>query len=619
MKKYLFLALVAFLAVTSASAQLRIKMGKNSPIEKLGRAEIAITNLYVDSVDENKLVEDAIRGMLEKLDPHSSYTTAKETKAMNEPLNGSFDGIGVQFNMVDDSLLVIQPVTNGPSEKVGIIAGDRIVAVNDTAISGVKMSKEEIMKRLRGPKGTTVNLTIVRRGIKDKLTFKVKRDKIPVTTMDAAYMIRPGIGYIRLGSFGLTSHKEVTMAMDSLKKKGMKDLIFDLEDNGGGYLQTAAQIANEFLEKGDLIVYTSGRAAPRQEYKAQANGRETEGCAVSFGCTVPVSAAYQSLRFSALVCAVFPQSMHKKVTAAILPQSLKQFLILQQRIVQFFVDFRGCRPRVILCHTALYHRLPSIRFVIEYLFRIENGIEHLIRIVVCKREAGALAGKLVVRLYGVLESAGLAHERQGTIAHRNHLCQTAQNAGDDAAEEQLTGGNAADTGNDHHGDGRRNDDADGGGNGGDSNGEVLGVALAHHFRHEHTGNACGIGNSGTGDARKDHAGQHIHMSQTAVDVADDGVAEIHQALGNAALGHGEAGKGVQRDGQQCKAVHALKHALGNGDGAAAAQEQDASTMPQFTMGQVYTIFPIAGVLCILSAVLNLIVELTANPEGGKSK
>ncbi len=198
MKKIILFALLAFLAVTSADAQLRIKMGKNSPIEKLGRAEIAITNLDVDSVDENKLVEDAIRGMLEKLDPHSAYTTAKETKAMNESLNGTFDGIGVQFNMVDDSLLRLSSLlSNGPSEKVGIIAGDRIVAVNDTAISGVKMSKEEIMKRLRGPKGTTVNLTIVRRGIKDKLTFKVKRDKIPVTTMDAAYMIRPGIGYIR--------------------------------------------------------------------------------------------------------------------------------------------------------------------------------------------------------------------------------------------------------------------------------------------------------------------------------------------------------------------------------------------------------------------------------------
>ena len=277
MKKIILFALVALMAVSSASAQMRFRMGKNSPIEKLGRAEVAIANLYVDSVDEDKLVEDAIRGMLEKLDPHSSYTTAKETQSMNEPLNGSFDGIGVQFNMVDDTLLVIQPVVNGPSEKVGILAGDRIVAVNDTAIAGVKMSKDEIMKRLRGPKGTKVNLTIVRRGIKDKLTFTVKRDKIPVTTMDAAYMIRPGIGYIRLGSFGMTSPKEVGDAIDSLKRKGMKDLIFDLEDNGGGYLQSAAAIANDFLQKGDLIVYTQGRSVPRQEFKAEGSGRMRSG------------------------------------------------------------------------------------------------------------------------------------------------------------------------------------------------------------------------------------------------------------------------------------------------------------------------------------------------------
>ena len=291
MKKVLLLALVAFMAVCAVNAQMRIKTGKTSPIEKLGRAEIAITNLYVDSVDENRLVEDAIRGMLEKLDPHSAYTTAKETQSMNESLNGSFEGIGVQFNVVDDTLLVIQPVTNGPSEKVGILAGDRIVAVNDTAIAGVKMSKEEIMKRLRGPKGTVVNLTVVRRGIADKLTFKVKRDKIPVTTMDAAYMIRPGIGYIRLGSFGMTSHKEVSEAIDSLKKKGMKDLIFDLQDNGGGYLQTAAQIANEFLEKGDLIVYTNGRKAPRQEFRAQANGRWRKGRVVVLTNEFTASAA----------------------------------------------------------------------------------------------------------------------------------------------------------------------------------------------------------------------------------------------------------------------------------------------------------------------------------------
>ena len=291
MKKILLFALLAIMTANVVNAQMRIRMGKNSPIEKLGRAELAIANLYVDSVDENKLVEDAIRGMLEKLDPHSAYTTAKETQSMNESLNGSFDGIGVQFNMVDDTLLVIQPVTNGPSEKVGIIAGDRIVAVNDTAIAGVKMSKEEIMKRLRGPKGTMVNLTIVRRGIKDKLTFKVKRDKIPVTTMDAAYMIRPGIGYIRLGSFGMTSSDEVGTAIDSLKKKGMKDLIFDLQDNGGGYLQAAAAIANEFLQKGDLIVYTNGRSAPRQEFKAEGEGRMRKGRIVVLANEFTASAA----------------------------------------------------------------------------------------------------------------------------------------------------------------------------------------------------------------------------------------------------------------------------------------------------------------------------------------
>ena len=176
MKKYLLAGIVLLLAV-GVSAQMRMKKKNNVPIEKLARAEIAISNLYVDSVDENKLVEDAIRGMLEKLDPHSAYTTAKETESMNEPLNGSFEGIGVQFNMVDDTLLVIQPVVNGPSEKVGILAGDRIVAVNDTSIAGVKMSKENIMKRLRGPKNTKVKLTVVRRVINDQLVFTVKDRK----------------------------------------------------------------------------------------------------------------------------------------------------------------------------------------------------------------------------------------------------------------------------------------------------------------------------------------------------------------------------------------------------------------------------------------------------------
>lgn len=270
--KRLFVILVLITAYSSVFAQSRDNL-----MRKLFIAESAIKGLYVDSVDENKLVEDGIRGMIEKLDPHSAYSTAKETKAMNESLNGSFDGIGIQFNMQADTLLVIQPVLNGPSEKVGIIAGDRIISVNDTAIAGVNMSKEEIMRRLRGPKGTKVKLSVVRRGIKDVLTFIVTRDKIPVKTIDAVYMIRPQVGYIRIGSFGMTTYDEFMEGVDKLKKQGMKDLVVDLQENGGGYLVAAVQIANEFLKKHDLIVYTKGRAAERQEFKAEGNGHLLDG------------------------------------------------------------------------------------------------------------------------------------------------------------------------------------------------------------------------------------------------------------------------------------------------------------------------------------------------------
>lgn len=271
--------IIAMLLMTtiSAMAQMKLNFGDDSPLRKLQIAELAISNLYVDNVDEGKLVEDAIRGMLEKLDPHSSYSTPKEVKALNEPLSGSFEGIGVQFNMVEDTLLVIQPVTGGPSEKVGIVAGDRIVSVNDTAIAGVKMSKEDIMRRLRGPKGTKVMLGIVRRGIKDTLSFKVVRDKIPVKSIDAVYMIRPEVGYVRIGNFGATTHDEFCEALEKLTKQGMRNLILDLQGNGGGYLQAAVNIANEFLQKGDLIVYTEGRRMQRAEYKAKGNGKFLDG------------------------------------------------------------------------------------------------------------------------------------------------------------------------------------------------------------------------------------------------------------------------------------------------------------------------------------------------------
>ena len=196
---------------------------------------------------------------------------------MTEPLNGSFEGIGVQFNMADDTLLIIQPVSNGPSEKVGILAGDRIVAVADTVIAGVKMSKEEIMRRLRGPKGTIARLKIVRRGIRDTLRFDVVRDKIPVHSIDATYMIRPGVGYVRIGSFSATTYQEFMESMSRLQKEGMKDLVLDLQGNGGGYLQAAADLAGEFLQQGDLIVYTEGRTVPRHEYKASAYGSFRQG------------------------------------------------------------------------------------------------------------------------------------------------------------------------------------------------------------------------------------------------------------------------------------------------------------------------------------------------------
>lgn len=249
----------------------------NLPLRKLQMAEFAISRLYVDSVDENKMVENAIVEMLAKLDPHSTYNNAEEVKAMNEPLQGNFDGIGIQFQMIEDTLLVIQPVSGGPSEKTGILAGDRITQVNDTAIAGVKMSTDEIMKRLRGPKGTKVRLTVVRRGIDDPLLFTVQRDKIPIFSLDAAYLIQPGTGYIRINRFAATTGDEFLQALKKLQAQGMKDLILDLQGNGGGYLNAAIDLANQFLGQKELIVYTEGRAERRRDFLAQGNGRLTTG------------------------------------------------------------------------------------------------------------------------------------------------------------------------------------------------------------------------------------------------------------------------------------------------------------------------------------------------------
>lgn len=273
MKKILLLAIGLLSCLISAKAQKSV----DEQIRKLIISTITINNYYVDSVNTEKLVEDAIRGMIEKLDPHSAYSTAEQTKRLNEPLQGSFDGIGIQFNILDDTLMVIQTVTGGPSEKAGVMAGDRIISVGDTAIAGVKMPQEDIMKRLRGPRGTKAHLGIVREGIDETIYIDVIRDKIPLNSVDAAFMVTPHTGLIRFSNFAATTYDEVVEAIRKLKAQGMKNLILDVTQNGGGFLQAAAEIASELLPKDDLIVYTQGRAIQPQSFLSRGGSAFQDG------------------------------------------------------------------------------------------------------------------------------------------------------------------------------------------------------------------------------------------------------------------------------------------------------------------------------------------------------
>ena len=273
MKKITFTIWLLLAIILQVSAQQTI----DSQLQKLLIAESAIENLYVDKINNAELVESAIRGMLKELDPHSTYLTPDEVEKSNESLQGNFDGIGIQFNMIEDTLFVVQPLPNGPSEKVGILAGDRIITVNDTTIAGVKMSQENIMKRLRGPKGTEVKIGVKRQGLDELVYFNVIRDKIPVNTVDAAYMAADGVGYIKVSSFGLTTLQEFREKMKELQSAGAKSLILDLQGNGGGYLHAAVELANEFLERDQLIVYTEGRRSPRSGYRATGNGMFRKG------------------------------------------------------------------------------------------------------------------------------------------------------------------------------------------------------------------------------------------------------------------------------------------------------------------------------------------------------
>jgi len=240
--------------------------------DKLSNVLNYIEEEYVDSVNRDVLVESAIPEMLKQLDPHSVYIPAKDLQRVNEPLEGNFSGIGVEFNMPEDTVVIINTIPNGPSELVGILPGDRIVEVDDTIIAGVNMSTSSIVRKLKGPQGTKVEVTIARPGEKEPMKFEITRDEIPLYSIDVAYMITDQIGYVKINQFSRTTYEEFLAAVKKLKDDNMEKILIDLRGNGGGYLDAATKIVDQFLEKGKLIVYTEGQSKPRQNIFATVEG-----------------------------------------------------------------------------------------------------------------------------------------------------------------------------------------------------------------------------------------------------------------------------------------------------------------------------------------------------------
>lgn len=232
---------------------------------------------YVDSVNRTDLVEAAIPAILKKLDPHSVYIPAKELTRANEPLQGNFDGIGISFNLLTDTILVISTIPGGPSEKLGLLPGDKIIYVNDSLVAGKRLSDDKVMGMLKGPRGTVVRIKILRKGHNELLPFEITRDKIPIHSVDVSYMINDHTGYIRINNFAVNTFNEFIKGLRELKEKGMNKLILDLRGNSGGVMEAAIQIANQFLKEGQLIVYTKGRTQPRNEARATGKGEFETG------------------------------------------------------------------------------------------------------------------------------------------------------------------------------------------------------------------------------------------------------------------------------------------------------------------------------------------------------
>ena len=265
----LFFALVLFSPVLNSQAL-------NENTFKIGRTLGLIEAFYVDTADVNALTEAAIVNMLRSLDPHSSYISAKDVKEMNEPLNGNFEGIGIQFNILHDTILVIEPIRNGPSEKVGIKAGDRIITINKEKVTGIKMTTAGVRSRLLGPKGTKVDVGIARKGDKEIYSFTITRDKIPINSLDAAYMLNSETGYIKLNKFAATTEKEFLDGLATLDGQNLKNMIIDLRGNPGGFMLAAVSLANHFLDGQKLVVYMQGRKTPRDDFKSNGKGLLTK-------------------------------------------------------------------------------------------------------------------------------------------------------------------------------------------------------------------------------------------------------------------------------------------------------------------------------------------------------
>ncbi|MDD2195643.1 MAG: S41 family peptidase [Bacteroidales bacterium] len=269
--------IIVALLISFSSANIYSQNTSNLSIYKLIRFIQYVSSEYVDTVSSERIVDDAIIETLKKLDPHSVYITKEDVKAMNEPLEGNFEGIGVEFNILNDTLIVVNPIPGGPSERVGIMAGDRVIDVDGKNVAGIGLKNSDVFKMLRGDKGTQVTVQIIRRNSTKLLEFNIIRDKIPIHSLDASYMIDDKIGYIKLNRFALTTESEFIEALLKLKEENMQHLILDLRGNGGGYLNASVALADHFLEDKKLIVYTEGRNSPKTDFIATTKGELQEG------------------------------------------------------------------------------------------------------------------------------------------------------------------------------------------------------------------------------------------------------------------------------------------------------------------------------------------------------